>query len=47
MPGANRTVLEEDVARGAWRDPAGIWRLLNGELWSRVASGLPATAPVA
>jgi asparagine synthase (glutamine-hydrolysing) len=26
-------VIEADVAAGQWRDPAGIWRALNVELW--------------
>ena len=28
-------VVESDLLHGAWRDPAGIWRVLNAELWLR------------
>jgi asparagine synthase (glutamine-hydrolysing) len=28
-------VVQEDVRRGRWRDPAGLWRVLNTELWLR------------
>jgi asparagine synthase (glutamine-hydrolysing) len=29
----DRDALEADVAAGRWRDPAGLWRALNLELW--------------
>jgi asparagine synthase (glutamine-hydrolysing) len=32
-PYVDRAVLEADAAAGAWRDPAGLWRALNLELW--------------
>ncbi len=31
----DRAVVERDVAAGAWRDPDGLWRALNLELWLR------------
>jgi hypothetical protein len=27
--------VEADARSGYWRDPRGIWRALNAELWSR------------
>jgi asparagine synthase (glutamine-hydrolysing) len=35
-------VIAEDRSRGTWRDPNGIWRALNLELWLR-AIAQPAT----
>ena len=29
-------VIETDVKAGRWRDPKGIWRALNAELWLRL-----------
>jgi asparagine synthase (glutamine-hydrolysing) len=30
-----RDAVERDVRAGAWRDPAGVWRAVNLELWLR------------
>jgi hypothetical protein len=27
--------IQRDLRDGAWRDPAGLWRALNAELWLR------------
>ena len=27
--------IETDARSGSWRDPRGIWRTLNAELWAR------------
>ncbi len=32
-PLLDRDTLEDDSRAGAWRDPAGLWRALNLELW--------------
>jgi asparagine synthase (glutamine-hydrolysing) len=34
----NRQDIEEDLRAGAWRDPRGIWRALNLELWLQAQS---------
>jgi asparagine synthase (glutamine-hydrolysing) len=31
-------LVEEDLRAGRWRDPAGLWRVLNVELWLRTFS---------
>jgi asparagine synthase (glutamine-hydrolysing) len=37
--------IEADARAGAWRDPTGLWRALNLELWLRACTGAPTTAP--
>ena len=32
----NAASIEADLRRGTWRDPRGIWRALNTELWLRL-----------
>jgi hypothetical protein len=39
-------VIEADLAVDAWRDPAGIWRALNAELWLRELVEAPLPEPV-
>jgi asparagine synthase (glutamine-hydrolysing) len=39
-------VIEADLAAGAWRDPAAIWRALNAELWLRELVEAPLPEPV-
>jgi asparagine synthase (glutamine-hydrolysing) len=34
-------LVEEDVRAGRWRDPFGIWRVLNVELWLRAFDRAP------
>ena len=34
--------IERDAGAGSWRDPAGIWRALNAELWLRALAPTPA-----
>jgi asparagine synthase (glutamine-hydrolysing) len=48
-PLLNRDALAADVRSGRWRDPNGVWRALNLELWLRAFSGEAGTAwaPVA
>jgi asparagine synthase (glutamine-hydrolysing) len=38
--------IEADLATGAWRDPAAIWRALNAELWLRELVEAPQREPV-
>jgi hypothetical protein len=38
--------IEADLAADAWRDPAGIWRALNAELWLRELVEAPLPEPV-
>ena len=38
----DRGAIEQDVRRGEWRDPDGIWRALNAELWLRALIDSPA-----
>ena len=33
--------IERDARAGSWRDPAGIWRALNAELWLRALAPTP------
>jgi asparagine synthase (glutamine-hydrolysing) len=40
----DRAALEADAKAGAWRDPAGLWRALNLELWLRAFAPAPAAA---
>jgi asparagine synthase (glutamine-hydrolysing) len=37
-----RGAIEQDARRGEWRDPDGIWRALNTELWLRALIDSPA-----
>jgi asparagine synthase (glutamine-hydrolysing) len=39
--------IEEDFRAGAWRDPDGIWRALNAELWIRAFTEHEQRAPQA
>jgi asparagine synthase (glutamine-hydrolysing) len=39
--------VETDLAAGIWRDPEGIWRALNAELWLRELVEAPLPEPVA
>jgi asparagine synthase (glutamine-hydrolysing) len=34
--------VEADLRAGTWRDPAGIWRALNAQLWLRTFAAAPA-----
>ncbi len=34
--------IERDAGAGSWRDPAGIWRALNAELWLTALAPTPA-----
>ena len=46
-PLLNREALAADAQAGRWRDPNGVWRALNLELWLRAFSaraGGPGTA---
>jgi Asparagine synthase len=38
--------IEADLAAGVWRDPAGIWRAVNAELWLRELVEVPRPEPV-
>jgi hypothetical protein len=38
--------IEADLAAGAWRVPAGIWRALNAEVWLRELVEAPLPEPV-
>ena len=37
-PLLNRAALAADARAGQWRDPNGVWRALNLELWLRAFS---------
>ena len=39
------SAVESDLRGGAWRDPAGIWRALNAELWLRALVEAPPPVP--
>jgi asparagine synthase (glutamine-hydrolysing) len=40
----NANAIEGDVRAGRWRDPKGIWRALNAELWLRLLVQRPQPA---
>jgi asparagine synthase (glutamine-hydrolysing) len=40
------TAIEQDLAAGAWRDHAALWRALNVELWMRGLVEAPVAEPV-
>jgi len=35
--------IEADLRAGEWRDPAGLWRAMNVQLWTRMFAGRRAT----
>jgi asparagine synthase (glutamine-hydrolysing) len=39
--------VETDLRAGSWRDPIGLWRVLNVELWLRTFSVPPSAVPAA
>jgi len=41
-----RSSVERDLAAGAWRDVAAIWRAVNAELWLRAFATTPAAVAV-